>query len=159
MSWYCHWDVQEIMNVYLNWWIKDSCQGMLFIWSSLISSMLFSNVVSGSNFADSILLLVIIWSNCYSKDAGSLERCFSCITNCDENVSDVSFHTPVASERYSVTESIGTISFQYCSITDVVFPWNPPILLVFVWKFDQTHQNWLRSFSQSDFQNTEFQMW
>ena len=66
---------------------------MLFISSVLISSMLFSNVVLGSNFSASVLMFIQIYSNSSSKDAGVLERCLFCIINCDET--NLGFRLPL----------------------------------------------------------------
>ena len=84
---------------------------MLFTLSALISSMLISNVVSSSNFVPSILLFTIIGSNFLSKDAGILERYFSCTMDFDEILNDGSFSTSVDYDRYSVSLLIGNSFF------------------------------------------------
>ena len=64
---------------------------MIFIWSDLISSMLFSNFVLDLNFTASNMLFMSICSNCSSKDSGSSERWFSWTNICDWKWFDVSF--------------------------------------------------------------------
>ena len=49
-----------------------------------------------------------------SKDAVSLERCFSCIMNCDKILADVSLKESVSSDRHSVSVLIGTSYFLIC---------------------------------------------
>ena len=73
--------------------------------------MFFSNFVSSSNFSASILLFILIYSNCSSKGLEILGICFYCIMNFYENLSCVSFTTLVASESHSVSGLGGNISF------------------------------------------------
>ena len=99
-------------------YIFISSKVVIFTWLPWISSMLFSNFGSGSNFVASILLLMLIFSNFLSRYAGILERYSSCTINFDERLTDVSLSTSVASDRHSVYVLRGTsyfsISFNYC---------------------------------------------
>ena len=87
---------------------------IIFTLSSLISSMLFLNVVSGSNFVASIMLYILICSKFLSRDAGILEIRFFCTIICDESLIDVSLITSVSSERNSVSVLRGTSYFLFC---------------------------------------------
>ena len=85
---------------------------------------------------------ILIWPKFLSKDAGILEICFSCISNCDGNLTDISLRTSVSYERHSVSELIGTSSFSIFSILDAVVRLNPLIFLLVVQKFDHIFQIW-----------------
>ena len=89
-------DLFEVMNI-----LFMSREVMILTRSAFISSMLFSNVVSGSNFVTSMLLFILLCSNLLSKDEGILEIYFSCTMNYYESLTDVSLITSVASERHS----------------------------------------------------------
>ena len=87
---------------------------ILFKLLALISSIVFSNFGLGSNFAASILLFISIYSKFSSKYVGILEIHFSCTSNCDGNLTDISLCTSVDSERHSLSELIVTSYFSIC---------------------------------------------
>ena len=65
--------------------------------------MSFSNIVSGYTSSDLVILFIPIFSNWSPKCEEILERCFFCKINFHEILSDVSFRTPLDSERQSVS--------------------------------------------------------
>ena len=107
---------------------------MIFIWSDLISLILFLNFVLCLNFDASILLFIPICSNWSTKDEVILEILFYWKIICDEKLFDVLFRTSVDSHRTSVPGFRETSSYQLFLILNV-FPFELNQLLLLVFKY------------------------
>ena len=136
--------------------IFRSREVIIFLWSALISSMFFSNVVSGLDFVSSTLMFKLICSNFLSNDVVILKRYFACTMNCGENLFGVSLITLVTYERHSVFELIGISYSSFCFDFWYYFSWNPSNCLLVVQNFDQIYHIWIGIWSQSDPQKMEF---
>ena len=130
-------------------------EAILLRWLSLIPLTVYSNVGPGSNFATSMMLFILSRSKLSSKDVVILE-----ISNCDIILTDISLITSVASERHDVFElrviSSSSICFDF--FCDIVL-WNPPIILLVVWKFDLMERSWPVICSQIDPKKMDVQRW
>ena len=131
------------------------------MWSYLISSMLFSNVISIYNSTSWIILLTLLLlltvSMCSSKDAEIVRILFSCSIYFDGNVFVVSFITLLLYDRCSFYDLGLTSSFKifldysYSPLsTDSVHHVFFQIFHVTYEIFDQINQTWLGVCFQSN---------
>ena len=129
-------------------------EAILFRLLSLISLIVFSNVVSGSYFSTSILMFILGGSKLSSKDVVILE-----IRSCDWILTDISLITSVASKRNNVSELRVTNSYSicfgylcYCSMKSI----NPSSGCS---KSYQIYQTWPGFWLQFNLHKIKFQKW
>ena len=130
---------------------------IIFKLLALISSIVFSNFGSGSIFAASVLLFILSCSKLSSKDAGILEICFSCTSNCYGKLTGISLITSVDYERHSVSELIGASYFSICLYSLCCCSVKSINSFSFCSIIDQIYQTWPGVWSQSNIQKMKFQ--